>query len=129
MSGVRSAGVDVALGDVSERLSAMRLCCPEAQQQMQLSLSKLGQLTPIQLYRAKRGLELIDGFKRKQARVDPWRRAHAIQWKRISRVRAAVGRRWPGAAAAAPGGVWLRSRGVGAWRARGRSQPGRGTSG
>jgi ParB-like chromosome segregation protein Spo0J len=67
MKGEPAAGIDVPLSEFRESLSAVRLCSPEAQQEMQRSLSKLGQLTPVQTYRSERSLELIDGFKRVRA--------------------------------------------------------------
>ena len=45
----------------------MRLCAPDVQQEMQLSLSRLGQLTPVQAYRQGDSLELFDGLKRVRA--------------------------------------------------------------
>jgi len=65
-SGLRET-VDVAPGELGESLMSLRLCSPSAQQQMQLSLSKLGQLTPVQVLRTEKGLEIIDGFKRARA--------------------------------------------------------------
>jgi len=67
--GVRESR-DVAPAELGESLRALRLCSPVAQQQMQLSLSKLGQLTPVQVFRAEGGLEIIDGFKRVRAARD-----------------------------------------------------------
>lgn len=57
----------VAPGKVGESLMSLRLCSPAAQQQMQLSLSKLGQLTAVQVFRANSELQIIDGFKRVRA--------------------------------------------------------------
>jgi hypothetical protein len=37
---------------------------------MQLSMAKLGQLTPVQVYRAGKRLELFDGFKRARQSSD-----------------------------------------------------------
>ena len=67
--GVRES-LDVAPEKLGESLISLRLCSPAAQQQMQLSLSKLGQLTPVQAFRAESGLEIIDGFKRVRAARD-----------------------------------------------------------
>jgi len=50
MSGELTASIEIAPSELSESLSAVRLCAPEAQQQMQLSLSRLGQLAPVQVY-------------------------------------------------------------------------------
>jgi hypothetical protein len=44
-----------------------RQCAPEAQRQVQLSMARLGQLTPVQAYRVGKGLKLFDGFKRVRA--------------------------------------------------------------
>jgi ParB-like chromosome segregation protein Spo0J len=70
--------IAVAPAELGEALSAVRLCAPEAQQEMQLSLARLGQLTPVQVYRAGKGLELFDGFKRvRAARELSWRAVRA----------------------------------------------------
>jgi hypothetical protein len=70
MTGELSASVEVAPSELGESLSAVRLCAPEAQLQMQLSLAKLGQLTPVQAYRMGSGLEIFDGIKRARAARD-----------------------------------------------------------
>ncbi len=57
----------MAPAELGEALSAVRLCWPQAQHEMQLSLARLGQLTPVQVYRAGKGLEVFDGFKRVRA--------------------------------------------------------------
>ena len=67
MTGEAAATIAVAPAELGEALAAVRLCAPEAQQQMQLSMARLGQLTPVQVYRAGKGLELFDGFKRARA--------------------------------------------------------------
>jgi ParB-like chromosome segregation protein Spo0J len=60
--------------ELGEKLSAMRLCPPQALQAMQLSLSRLGQLTPVQAYRLGERLEVFDGLKRlRAARELSWR--------------------------------------------------------
>ena len=61
------SSVEMAPSELGEALSAVRLSAPEAQQQMQLSLSRLGQLTPVQAFRAGGGVELFDGLKRVRA--------------------------------------------------------------
>ena len=68
--------IAVAPAELGEALAAIRLCAPEAQQEMQLSLAKLGQLTPVQVYRAGGGLELFDGFKRVRA-------ARQLSWSAV----------------------------------------------
>ena len=67
MTGEAAATIAVAPAELGEALSVVRLCAPEAQQQMQLSMARLGQLTPVQVYRSGKGLELFDGFKRARA--------------------------------------------------------------
>jgi len=62
-----SASLEVEPSTLGETLSAMRLCAPDAQRQMQHSLSKLGQLTPVQAYRLGSDLEIFDGLKRARA--------------------------------------------------------------
>jgi len=54
----------------------MRLCIPQAQREMQLSLSRLGQLTPLQTYRVGSCLEVFDGFKRLRA-------ARELNWPKL----------------------------------------------
>ena len=73
MTGEVSASIEVEPGELGEALSAVRLCAPEAQQQMQRSLSTLGQLTPVQAYRVESRLETFDGLKRlRAARLLSW---------------------------------------------------------
>ena len=71
MTGQPSASIEIGLGELGTSLCGLRLCAPAAQEQMQLSLSKLGQLTPVQAFRAASGLELYDGIKR-------WNAAQAL---------------------------------------------------
>lgn len=71
-----ATAIEVAPAEVGEALCAVRLCGPEAQLQMRQSLSRLGQLTPVQVYREGGKLELIDGFKRLHA-------ARAMSWPRL----------------------------------------------
>jgi hypothetical protein len=59
--------LELSPSKLGEKLSAMRLCPPQAQQAMQLSLSHLGQLTPVQAYRVGEQLEVFDGLKRLRA--------------------------------------------------------------
>jgi ParB-like chromosome segregation protein Spo0J len=68
----------MAPGELGTSLCALRLCAPEAQEQMQMSLSKLGQLTSVQAFRtsAGGGLEIFDGIKR-------WRAAQALSWSKL----------------------------------------------
>jgi len=71
-----ATAMDVAPEEVGEALLEVRLCVPEAQVQMRRSLSMLGQLTPVQVYREDGKLELIDGFKRLHA-------ARAMSWPKL----------------------------------------------
>jgi hypothetical protein len=68
--------LELAPSELGEALSLMRLCAPQAQQQMQLSLSRLGQLTPVQAYRVGASLELFDGLKRLRA-------ARELSWSKL----------------------------------------------
>ena len=67
MSGAKTSTLDLAPAELGETLGAMRLCLPQAQQAMQLSLSRLGQLAPVQAYRVGGGVEVFDGLKRLRA--------------------------------------------------------------
>ena len=63
----------VALSDLSETLSSLRLCSEGAGRAMQRSLAERGQLTPVLCYRTSSSLEVFDGFKRlRAARVLGW---------------------------------------------------------
>jgi len=68
--------LELAPSELGEALSSMRLCPPQAQREMQLSLSRLGQLTPVQAYRVGERLELFDGLKRLRA-------ARELSWPRL----------------------------------------------
>ena len=76
VTGEPTATLDLAPSELGEALSSMRLCPPQAQQQMQLSLSRLGQLTPVQAYRVGTRLELFDGLKRVRA-------ARSLSWPEL----------------------------------------------
>ena len=67
VTGEQTSTLDLAPSELGEALSSMRLCPPQAQQEMRLSLSRLGQLTPVQAYRVGARLELFDGLKRVRA--------------------------------------------------------------
>src|SRR5574341_1541160 len=71
-----TASTEVAPSELGESLSAVRLCVPQAQEQMQLSLSKLGQLTPLLAFRVGTKLETFDGIKRLRA-------ARALSWSKL----------------------------------------------
>jgi len=68
--------VAVAPGELGDSLCALRLCVSEAQGRLRSSLMKLGQLTPVQAYRAGDHLELFDGLKRLRA-------ARELSWPRL----------------------------------------------
>lgn len=76
VTGEPTSILDLAPSELGEALSSMRLCPPPAQQEMRLSLSRLGQLTPVQAYRVGASLELFDGIKRVRA-------ARALSWPRL----------------------------------------------
>ena len=78
MTGEVTASMEVTPGELGSSLCVLRLCAPLAQEQMQLSLAKLGQLTPVQAWRTTTGagLELFDGIKR-------WRAAQALSWPKL----------------------------------------------
>jgi len=58
---------DVELDSLGERLSALRLCGPDAAKAMRRSLEQYGQLTTITMFRDGATLEIVDGFKRVRA--------------------------------------------------------------
>lgn len=80
MTGIPTASLEVAPGELGSSLCAMRLCTLGSEERMQLSLSRLGQLTPVQAWRAGVGtsamLELFDGAKRVRA-------AQALSWPTV----------------------------------------------
>jgi ParB/RepB/Spo0J family partition protein len=57
----------IAIGELGETLSALRLCEPSAVEAMSESLARNGQLTPLIVFEQDGGLEIIDGFKRLRA--------------------------------------------------------------
>jgi len=68
--------LELAPSALGEGLSAMRLCPPQLQQAMQLSMSRLGQLTPVLVYRVGESLEVFDGLKRLRA-------ARELSWAKL----------------------------------------------
>ena|GEM_PF-5512683 len=76
MTAVETESIVVAPGDLGDSLCAVRLWVPEAQQQMRMSLSTLGQLAPVHAYRVGAQLELFDGLKRLRA-------ARELNWARL----------------------------------------------
>lgn len=64
----------VALTTLGQRLAALRLCDPSADEQVRRSLDDHGQLSPVVAFADReQRLELVDGFKR-------WRAARALEW-------------------------------------------------
>jgi ParB-like chromosome segregation protein Spo0J len=77
MTGGALASMEVAPSELSTSLCGLRLSVAEAQVQMQRSLARRGQLTPLQAWRAETGeLELFDGLKR-------WRAAQSLSWSTV----------------------------------------------
>jgi hypothetical protein len=76
MSSEKGSTLELAPSELGEAFSSMRLCSAQAQQEMQLSLSRLGQLTAVQAYRAGGSLELFDGLKRLRA-------ARQLSWAKL----------------------------------------------
>jgi ParB-like chromosome segregation protein Spo0J len=71
----------VRVETLGERLAALRLCEPDAVTSMRRSLERHGQLSPLAVFAAGGGVEVIDGFKRlRAARALGWQavRAHAL---------------------------------------------------
>ena len=73
MTGSAQSTVQVAVGELGDGMSSLRLCGPGDRQEMRRSLSRLGQLTPVQAYRSGTVLEVFDGFKRLHA-------ARELEW-------------------------------------------------
>lgn len=68
-----TAWIPIGIGEVGERLSALRLRDARALRGMRRSLERYGQLTPLVVFNEESGFELIDGFKRVHAaRVMGW---------------------------------------------------------
>jgi ParB-like chromosome segregation protein Spo0J len=77
MTGGALASMEVAPSELSTSLCGLRLSVAQAQVQMQRSLARRGQLTPLQAWRAETGeLELFDGLKR-------WRAAQSLSWSTV----------------------------------------------
>ncbi len=76
VTGEVTSTVELAPGELGEALTMMRLCPAQAQQAMQLSLTRLGQLTPVQAYRTGASLEVFDGLKRLRA-------ARELSWDKL----------------------------------------------
>ena len=67
----------VALAQLSESLRGLRLCSPGERQSLERSLARLGQLSPLLVFRHGDTLEVIDGFKRLGA-------ARSLGWAQLS---------------------------------------------
>jgi ParB-like chromosome segregation protein Spo0J len=76
MTDERTASIEVATSELRSSLCGLRLCVPDAQERIQRSLAKLGQLTPLQAWRTAAGLELFDGMKR-------FRAAQVLSWPKL----------------------------------------------
>jgi len=57
----------VDLGELGDRLSALRLCDPAALERMSRALSRHGQLTAVTAFDDGELLQVVDGFKRVHA--------------------------------------------------------------
>ena len=66
----------IAIGDLDESLSALRICEPKAVESMVASLERHGQLSPLVVFDDGRQIEVVDGFKRLHA-------ARRLQWPRL----------------------------------------------
>lgn len=66
----------IALEQLGERLSGLRLCEPASLAAVRRSLEQHGQLTPLLLFADAGGLEIVDGFKRVRA-------ARALGWSSL----------------------------------------------
>lgn len=73
-----TASIEVAPSELSDSLCALRLSPLEAQEAMQRSLSRLGQITPVLAWRSGAGpaLQIFDGVKR-------WRAAQELSWPKL----------------------------------------------
>lgn len=67
---------DVALADLGEQLSRLRLCEPAAVDAMEKSLARYGQLTAVIAFVPGGAPEIVDGFKRVQA-------ARRLGWREL----------------------------------------------
>lgn len=67
MEPIESSIRPVPLSELGERLSALRLCRPAADEQLRRSLEQHGQLTEASVFDDGGGLQVVDGFKRLRA--------------------------------------------------------------
>lgn len=68
--------VEVSVSALHERLASLRLCEPRAVDAVELSLTRHGQLTPVEVFADDGELQVFDGFKRLQA-------ARRLGWKQL----------------------------------------------
>jgi len=91
----------VALADLGERLSSLRLCDDKALAVMRASLERHGQLSALTLYEQDGSLEILDGFKRLRAAragsVEPGSARGAGRARRGGEAATARGAQWAGA--------------------------------
>ena len=98
MSAEKTSTLQVAPAQLGEALRAMRLCLPQAQQAMKLSMSRLGQLSPVQAYRVGGSVEVFDGLKRvRAARELSWTTLR-VEMHGLDTVGAKIGLLWCNAA-------------------------------
>jgi ParB/RepB/Spo0J family partition protein len=72
----------VRLDALGEGFSYLRLCSDEALREMELSLKRHGQLTPVVAWRRERGFDVIDGLKRlRSARALGWDTLNTQTWE------------------------------------------------
>lgn len=72
----------VELAELSEDLGSLRLCTPELERDMEQSLQRHGQLTPVLACLRSQGWQVIDGFKRlRSARALSWSHIWAQPWE------------------------------------------------
>ena len=76
--------VDVEITRLGERLASLRLCDAPALEAMRRSLVAHGQLSPLVVFAAGEGFEIVDGFKRVRA-------ARALGWIAVRAHVASVG--------------------------------------
>jgi ParB-like chromosome segregation protein Spo0J len=67
VTGEVTSALELAPSELGEAFSPIRLCPPQLQRAMLLSLTHLGQLTPVQAYRVGATFEVFDGLKRLRA--------------------------------------------------------------
>jgi ParB-like chromosome segregation protein Spo0J len=76
------AALDLKLEELSAALGGLRLCPPELERDVEQSLRRHGQLTPVLARRQAPGWQLIDGFKRlRSARALSWTHLRVQPWE------------------------------------------------